>query len=89
MKGTYVQRASIKEQTAGRELIVFDEGSDCVHVLNGSAAFVWKCLKSPRTPDQIESALREEYDMSTVPDVPGMIRRVLDDFSRKSLIDIQ
>lgn len=87
MKTLCQRRSQIREQQVGTERMLFDEASDAVHVLNGSAVFIWDCLKAPVTTAQIESMLRDEYDLSTVADVPAMIAGVLDDFRKKKLIE--
>ncbi len=68
--------------------MLFDDAADAVHVLNGSAAFIWDCLKAPVSAVRIEELLREEYDLSDVPDVPGVIERALRDFIARKLVEI-
>ena len=87
METTYLRRSTVREQQVGGERMLFDDGGDMVHVLNGSAAFIWDCLKTPSTVARIEAALRAEYDLRSVADVPGMIGRILGDFACKKLID--
>jgi len=67
--------------------MLFDESDDAVHVLNGSAAFIWDCLKAPVTADKIEDIMRQEYDLAKVPDVPVIIQRALSDLLAKKLIE--
>ena len=88
MQTTYRRRLQIREQQVGAERMLFDETSDAVHVLNGSAVFIWDCLKTPVSSAQIEALLRAEYDLGQVPDVPAMIVGVLDDFASRQLIEI-
>ena len=87
MAKTYKRRAGIREQSVGKDLLVFEEKADAVHVLNGTAAFIWGCLKSPATPADIDAALRQEYDMSTVKNVPVVIQHLLADLEGKRLIE--
>lgn len=65
--------------------MLFDDASNSVHVLNGSAALIWDCLKTPATPDVIEAGLSREFDLSTVQDVPAMIGRTLDSLLKKGI----
>jgi PqqD family protein of HPr-rel-A system len=84
---TYKRRSKIREQSVGKDLIVFDEKANEVHVLNGTAAFIWACLKTPATSADIETALRSEYDMNAVANVPAVIQRLLGDLESKGLIE--
>ena len=87
MAETYIRSAAVSEQVLGKDLIVSQERSDAVHVLNGTASFIWGRLETPATPADVEASLREEYDMSAVPDVPGIIQTLLRDLEQKGLIE--
>ena len=84
----YQRKADVGEQQVGDERMLLDESSNCVHVLNGSAAFIWDCLKKPVAVPDIERRLAEQYDLSAAKDVPGSIQRVLDDLEKKQLVTI-
>jgi hypothetical protein len=86
MDKTYRQRSGIREQQIGADRMLFDDASNSVHVLNGSAAFIWDCLREPLSPAGIRSKLDEEYDLSAVRDIDATIARTLQDFLSKGLI---
>ena len=86
MARKYQQRSGVAEQRVGDERMLLDEASNAVHVLNGSAAFIWDCLKTALTLDQIAQRLGEEYDLSATADVADTIRRVLGDLQKKGLV---
>jgi hypothetical protein len=87
MQLTYRQRRGFKEQEVGRERMLLDDASNRVHVLNGSATFIWDFIREPATLDGIEQGLRGRYDMSTVTDVPKVIRSILADLEARNLVE--
>jgi hypothetical protein len=89
MTTTYQRRLDVAERQVGNERMIFDEEGDRVHVLNGSAAFIWDCLKSPVTVPQVEVRLREEYEIRPDFDVSATITRTLTEFQKEGLIEIR
>jgi hypothetical protein len=88
MAATYQRRLDVAEQQVGGERMIFDESADRVHVLNGSAAFIWDCLKLPVTVSQVEERLRTEYDMTSGIDLSTAITRTLTELQKKGLVEI-
>ncbi|NQT91903.1 MAG: PqqD family protein [Lentisphaerae bacterium] len=86
MDRTYQRRKDITEQQAGKELMLFDDAEDKVHVLNHSAAFIWRSLEKPVTSSDIEDALRQQYDVSGMHDLAAMVTRTLADFEEKRVL---
>jgi hypothetical protein len=86
MTTRYQTRAGVGEQQVGGERMLLDEATNRVHVLNGTAAFIWDSLKTPLTAAEIEERLAAEYDLAGVADVQATIRRVLGDFLGKGLV---
>lgn len=86
METTYQRRDDITEQQAGKELMLFDDREDKVHVLNHSAAFIWACLEKPVTVADLQAALREQYDVSATPDLGDLVCRTLKDFEEKCVL---
>lgn len=86
MERTYQRRDDITEQQAGKELMLFDDVEDKVHVLNHSAAFLWSCLADPVAVADLEAALRKQYDVSATPDLGELVRRTLTDFEEKRVL---
>ncbi len=86
MTPKYQRQPHVTEQQVGDERMLMDEKADNVHVLNGSAAFIWDCLKKPATLSDIEALLRKEFDMSAVPNVGEIIERTLKQLQEKGLV---
>ena len=87
MAETYQRRLDVAEQQVGGERMIFDESADRVHVLNGSAAFIWDCLKSPLTVPQVEERLRSEYEVTPGIDLSITITRTLSELQKKGLVE--
>ena len=87
MAATYQRRLDVAEQQVGGERMIFDESADRVHVLNGSAAFIWDCLKSPLTIPEVEKRLRSEYEIEPGIDLSTTITRTLVELQKKGLIE--
>ena len=88
MAETYQRRLDVAEQQVGGERMIFDESEDRVHVLNGSAAFIWDCLKAPLTVPQVEERLRNEYSVTPDIDLSITITRTLTELQKKGLVEI-
>lgn len=86
MVAKYQRRPGVGEQQVGDERMLLDEASNAVHVLNGSAASIWDCLKTPVTLDEIRQRLSSEYDLGAARNVPTMIQHTLDDLQKKGLV---
>ena len=68
--------------------MLFQQSSDSVHVLNGSAAFIWDCLTKPVTVEQVEAVLGAEYDLTSTDNVAEIIRDTLSSFIDKGLATV-
>jgi len=86
MSTFYTRREGIREQQVGGDRMLFDDASNSVHVLNGSAAFIWDCLKAPVSEADILSALGREFDLSSAKDVDGMVSRTVVSLVGKGLL---
>jgi hypothetical protein len=86
MAARYQRPSGIGEQQVGDERMLLDEGANRVHVLNGTAAFIWDRLEAPITVEEIARRMADEYDLTGVADIQGTIRRVLGDLLEKGLV---
>lgn len=80
------KRAGLKEQPLGQELMVVDEKTDKVHVLNPTSAFIWGCLDDTSEQTQIEARLRAKFNVPADFDVLGLVGRALQQFQEKNLV---
>ncbi|HRN68433.1 MAG TPA: PqqD family protein [Promineifilum sp.] len=78
-------RHNIEAKEIGDETLLIS--GDDIHVLNETAAFIWKLCDGTCDPAAIEAALREEYDVPSDRDVAIDVARALADFRSKGLLD--
>ena len=86
MAETYRPRPHLREERLGDEIMVFDEETDQVHVLNEASAAIWDALKGGLDVPGIERSLRERYDLGAHPDPAAMIRESLRSMAGKGLL---
>lgn len=78
-------KSSIQTTVVGGETLV-TSGNE-IHVLNETAAFIWRLCDGKHTLPEIEAALRKEYAVSPDHDVGEDITRTLTDFWKKGLLE--
>lgn len=76
--------SSAQTTVVGGETLV--TSGDEIHVLNETAAFIWRLCDGRHTPAEIEAALRDEYAVPPDHDAKGDISRTLADFRAKGLL---
>ena len=84
----YQHCAGMEARDMDSELMLLDDDTDRIHVLNGSAAFIWALLADPLTRQEIEAKLRMEYDVTPETDLQGLIARALDKLTGAGLITV-
>jgi hypothetical protein len=72
---------------AGKEIIVQDTAKGIVHFLNPTATVVWKRCDGETTLQECEDFLRASFNVPAEVDLVEDIRKVLNDFSRKGLVE--
>ena len=81
-----IQRtANLRDQDLGDEVMVFEDATDRVHVLNATAAFVWRALEEPIGLDALEVKARAEFEVGPDDDVHAILQRALDQLTEKGL----
>jgi hypothetical protein len=82
---TWRRVADLPFQTLDEETIVINPRRREVHLLNETATRVWQLCASPRTVDDLVTALGEEYDASA-DDVRRAVAELVDGLRDKSLL---
>jgi PqqD family protein of HPr-rel-A system len=82
---TYARDPGVPHQKLDEETIVVDPRSREVHLLNETAARIWELLASPRSLDDLTTALAEEYDAPT-DEVRGAVQEMLGALQDKGLL---
>lgn len=78
-------RHDVEAREIGGETLLIS--GDDIHVLNETAAFIWKLCDGRSDPAAIETALREEYAIPPDRDVAADVARTLADFQAKGLLN--
>ena len=78
------QKAGLEIKEIGGETLLID-GED-IHVLNPTAALIWKLCDGAHTLDDMAAALGAEYEIPADHDVMVDIERTLGDLRTKGLL---
>lgn len=87
MTGRYRRRKGVPVQAMGKDLMVFDPHNDRVHILNGTAAFIWECLGDETDIGEIGRRIEAAYDVSPEENVMEAVTAALGSFAEKGLIE--
>ena len=71
-----------------REWVLYDPGTDLLHVLNATAALVWSVCDGSRSEDEIAREVSELLD--DPPELAAVladVRAVIEDFREKGLLE--
>ena len=81
------RRAHIEERRAGHELVLYDPVAGRLHVLNLTAAQVWRLCDGDKTSGSIAERLAGDFQVDALTD-PGLdVRRVLRTFMLAGLVE--
>ncbi len=79
---------AVTESALDDELVLYDGTSQQVHVLNHSAAAIWRLCDGTRTPAAIARAVAQQYGIS-VRLVQQDVYALLERFVQAGLVDLQ
>ena len=84
-----VRKQSIVIQDIGRETLLYSAEGKVIHVLNPTAKLVWELCDGTHTIEDMDRAIRATFSMSKEHDVAGDIKRTLELFATKGVIEKQ
>lgn len=87
MADSFQRTKDFRVQDLGDEIMVFEDTTDQVHVLNHTAAFVWRVLEGPIDLDALEAKARDHFDVESGDDVRAILQRALDQLVEKGLAE--
>ena len=79
------RRADIVIQQIGRETVLQDRDRQRVHVVNGTAAWIWQRLDGTRASDDIASEMAEQFEV-TVERAQRDVAEIVHSFERLGLL---
>ena len=79
-----LRKSDVEIKEVGNETLLID-GED-MHVLNPTAALIWKLCDGVHSLAGMAAALHEEYDIPSDHDLNADIERTLQDFQNKGLL---
>jgi len=83
----YSQKPGVVAQRFDDDVMLFDEKTDKIHTLNSSATFIWECMRTPSSIEQIEERVRDVFDVGDFDaDLPELIRTTVRELKEKGLI---
>lgn len=81
-----VRKPDIIVQDIGDETLLYSAEGQAIHVLNPTAKRIWDLCDGEHTAEDIEQALRASFSIAAEHDVMGDIRRTLEVFADKGLL---
>ena len=82
-----LKRQDIVCRKIGDEAVLYNSETRLVHVINHSAEEVWQLCDGRHGIDDIEEALRWEYDIEEKDHVSKDIESILEDFKKCGLLE--
>ncbi|HLC17397.1 MAG TPA: PqqD family protein [Thermodesulfobacteriota bacterium] len=82
-----LRKESVREELLSDELMLYDPGTDSVHILNGSAKTIWRMSDGGHTIGEMEERLRREFSVGKERDVRGDIEKVITELSEKGMLE--
>lgn len=77
----------LKERMAGQDLVVYDPHQGRMHVLNLTAAFIWRQCDGSRSQDEMRRNLENEFRLEGMEEIDRDVGEILRSFSEQALID--
>jgi PqqD family protein of HPr-rel-A system len=86
MSNRFQRNPSIEAAPLQQEVMLFNASTKKFCVLNASAALIWERLATPRTAEELASALCESFETSGRASIEGEVDAVLGQLERLELV---
>lgn len=87
MSETPIHKEGISACSLGNEWFLHDKNKGDVHVINGTARFIWDLCDGHRTVEDMGAKVRDSYDVAGDVDLNGLISGILRQFRQLDLLD--
>lgn len=81
------QLPHVRERRAGSDLVLYNPVRGCMHVLNTTAAFIWRLCDGSRSQEDIVRQLMTEFRIEGEADPERDLHQILKFLMQESLID--
>jgi len=77
----------LKEREAGPDLVVYDPHQGRMHVLNVTAAFIWRQCDGTKSQDEMLRNLESEFRIEALEQTDREVAEILRSFSEQALVE--
>ena len=84
-----IRKEGVSLYSLGKEWFLHDKNQGNVQVINGTARFIWELCDGLHTPDEIESAVKDSYEVGSGCHLAHYIKDILQNFQRLGLLDTE
>ena len=81
-----IRKEGVSIYPLGKEWFLHDKNNGNVHVINGTARFIWKLCDGCNTLEEIESAIKVSYEIRPDGDLANIIKDILHQFWQLGLL---
>jgi PqqD family protein of HPr-rel-A system len=81
-----VRKDGVMARKLGDECLLYDPATGALHVLNASGHMVWEMCDGAHTPEDMEAAMRDLYEVGQDADVRRDVEQVLTSLRDKDLL---
>lgn len=81
-----VRKLGITAKDIGGETLLYSAAEEAIHILNPTAQLVWELCDGEHSMEDMEQAIRASFAVADEHDVTGDIRRTLEVFADKGLL---
>ena len=81
-----VHKQGITGKDIGGETLLYDVKGDAIHALNPTAQLIWELCNGDHSTEDMELSIKDHFSVDDTQDVSGDIRRTLEIFAEKGLL---
>ena len=81
-----IRKEGVSIYSLGKEWFLHDKNDGNVHVINGTARFIWELCDGCNTLEEIESAIKVSYEIRPDGDLANIIKDILHQFWQLGLL---
>jgi hypothetical protein len=81
------RRSDISQRWAGHDLVLYDAASGRLHLLNTTAATIWRMCDGTTPVEAIGRELRHLYQLPEQSDVAADVSGILSAFTKENLLE--